>query len=440
MAPKTTVTADIAAMTRLPATRLLQGLNVLMAFSCLMCLKLGTAAWTAAHWSPLAIGIAPALASVAYALTVGPGGRCADRFGRAKTSANGALVAACGMAVPTIWPSPMTAAIAVVVSFGGSGLFYPGIAGLFSDSASARHLDGAPLHRRVSQYNLGWATGTVLGMCAPIALFCAPMRATCGAALPHLAFGLALLGLLAIAALLRPYRQLPALAHAEQAEQASHPAIPGLTLMHRVCLLLSCVFGFALFDQLDECLAERMGSAAAASERAAEALACYCASYTAMFLLLGRWGGWILKPWRLWALQSVLVLGPAALMWCAASGVASTAPILLGAALTGIGYGAVFTGSIYYSLRVPHGVSRSAGLHERFLGVGNTIGPILAGSWAMLLAGHGVTHLGALAAFGLAITILTLALQAAAIPRILRRAGRAAAIPPIVPPTSSHAA
>jgi MFS family permease len=432
---------EAPAMPTLPAPRLLQGLNVLMAFACLECLKLGTAAWTAAHWSPLAIGIPPTLASVAYALTVGPGGRGADRFGRARTSAFGALVGALGVAIPLAWPTPLTSAIAVVVCFGGAGWFYPGIAGLFSDSASARHLDDAPLHRRVSQYNLGWSTGTFLGMCAPIVLDSAPLRAAFGAALPHLGFALAMLGLLLIVALLRPYRHLPALAHAEQAAQASDPAIPGLTLMHRVALLMLCVFGFALFDQLDVALAERMGSAAAASERAAEALAGYCAGYTAMFFVLGRWGGWILRPWRLWWLQCAVLCGPAALMWCAASGGGSTAWVIVGAAFTGIGYGATFTGSIYYSLRVPHGVSRSSGIHERFLGVGNTIGPILAGSWAMLLASHGISHLTALAAFGMCITSAVLMAQAVAIPRILSRAtaAPAPAAPPRAP-SASHAA
>ena len=36
--------------------------------------------------------------------------------------------------------------------------------------------------------------------------------------------------------------------------------------------------------------------------------------------------------------------------------------------LFGISYGAAYTGSIYYSLRLPHGASRAAGLHATFLG------------------------------------------------------------------------
>jgi hypothetical protein len=47
--------------------------------------------------------------------------------------------------------------------------------------------------------------------------------------------------------------------------------------------------------------------------------------------------------------------------------------------LLGLGYGGAYTASLYYSLRLPEGASRAAGLHESCLGVGNTLAPGLAG-------------------------------------------------------------
>ena len=54
-------------------------------------------------------------------------------------------------------------------------------------------------------------------------------------------------------------------------------------------------------------------------------------------------------------------------------------------ALFGSAYGSSYVGSIYYSLRLPDGVGRAAAWHETFIGMGNTMGPLLAGCFMTYL-------------------------------------------------------
>ncbi len=329
---------------RPPPTLLLQCLNVLVATSLYLGIKLATTTWTAAGWTPFQVSLPVTLGCMAYGLSVSGAGRMADRVPRALVSMVGAGIGILSAVIPLVWPGPASCVADVILVFLGAAIFFPGIAGLFSDAASSRS-DATPLHRRVSQYNLGWSIGTVLGM-SIASLLGSPflhMAGTVGEL--RLGYTIMILAFATTIALLAPYRtkaQVPAQASGDRSD---HPALQPLILMGRLGLLMACLVGFSLISQLDSALVgsslHDAGAAARASELAAMSLACYCAGYVTQFLLLGRWGGWILQPWRLWLLQGGLLLGPLGLLLLGQSGWQPPLAIAACTYITGLGYGAV---------------------------------------------------------------------------------------------------
>jgi len=90
--------------------------------------------------------------------------------------------------------------------------------------------------------------------------------------------------------------------------------------------------------------------------------------------------------------------------------------LTLFAFITGLGYGAFYNASIYYSLRLPHGASRAAGLHETFLGVGITAGPVLCG--VLMLPLRQVSHLAALGIVAAGFAAANLLYQLVMLPKV----------------------
>ena len=155
----------------------------------------------------------------------------------------------------------------------------------------------------------------------------------------------------------------------------------------------------------------------------------YSGGYILVFALLGAWTGWILRPGRMLVLQSGLVIGTGLLAWWSWTAPVPNWGLSLCGLLVGIGFGHTYTGSLYYSMRLPVGASRAAGLHETFLGVGNTIGPILGGAvcqLALTQSGPG-RMLPALALLACACFAAVLVLQAALWQRLSRAPAAAAA-------------
>ena len=93
--------------------------------------------------------------------------------------------------------------------------------------------------------------------------------------------------------------------------------------------------------------------------------------------------------------------------------------------LVGSAFGAAYTASIYYSLRLPHGAGRAAALHETFLGLGNTVGPALGGIalwwWSGLHLANGLVGLGL---FMTVLALIGLGLQVLMIPGAVRLGAR----------------
>lgn len=423
---------------RAPPILLLQLLNVLVAGGIYLALSLGAAIWTASGWSPTAIALPVTFASLTYGICVSFGGRCADRYGRARVSMGGAIGCGLGCLVPVVIPHPLASAIALIVVFGSSAFFFPGIAAMCAEASHAQGADALPLHRRVSQYNLGWSLGNVTGLGLTTLLLSTPVQQALGPVAARLGYALWTVCFAITVAVLWAWRSQPSQPPPAVGDRSDHPALPGLTLLNRLSLLMACLVGFSLTALLDKALAQHRPTAAAA-ELGTQAFLCYCAGYCSMFWLLGHWGGWVLRPWRLTAIQLGLLLGPLVLIACGLTGFQPRGLVLLALTATGWGYGAAYTGSIYYSLRLPHGAARAAGLHETFLGIGNTAGPVLCGIITQALTGVRLPLLAGVGAVAALFAAISLGMQVGWIPRLRRLQVVAGRQPDPLPPPAASA-
>jgi MFS family permease len=391
----------------MPHILVLQFLNLLMGGGCYLVAVTSFGVWSSAGWSALATGASMMAANLAYGGLVGTGGRFADGWGRARTAITGAALALVGALIAIVGASAWSAVLGTVICFGGSALFFPGNAGLFSDARSA--LGEVPLHRKVSRYNLGWSSGNLVGFGLAWILADGPVGR---------GYWFAAGGFVLIAAVMWQWWSLPAQAPSAAGDRADHPALKLLTRMGRVGLLLYCLAGMALMSLLESALAQQLAPAAA-HRLATGALMAYAAGYFCGFMVLGQWSGWVMRPWRLWAIALGMLVAAAGFIVCGLAAQLSVAPLAACAAVLGLAFSAVYTASLYYSLRLPQGAAQAAGRHETFLGVGATLGPLLCGAfisgWSNMLAGLGVyIAIGALLVLGWQVS------QIPAITRLLR--------------------
>ncbi len=367
----------------MPHILVLQFLNLLMGGGCYLVAVTSFGVWSSAGWSAVATGASMMAANFAYGGIVSSGGRLADGWGRARTAISGAALALVGALVAIIGASPWAAVLGTFICFAGSALFFPGNAGLFSDARTSVG-DHVPLHTKVSRYNLGWSSGNLVGFGLAWWLADGPVGR---------GYWFAGAGFVLIAVVMLQWWALPAQALAASGDRADHPALRLLTRMGRVGLLLYCLVGMALISLLENTLAQQLAPAVA-HRMATAVLMAYAAGYFSGFVLLGAWSGWVMRPWRLWLLASGMVAAAAGFIVCGTTQHLSVAPLAGCGALLGLAFSAVYTASLYYSLRLPHGAARAAGLHETYLGIGATLGPLLCGlfisGWSNALTGLGV--------------------------------------------------
>ena len=391
----------------MPSILLLQVLNLCIGGASYLMIASSAGVWSHGTWREAEVGMAMFLANLAYASSVSLFGGIADRWGRTKIAILGAGVVG-GAAVIGFVGTPLAAAIATILGFLGCAMFFPGNAGLFSDAKGPVEGASVPLHVKVSRYNLGWSLGNVVGFGGAFLLADQPS---------WVAFAVALgLSLVPIAVLAR-WWSLPPRPPAPEGDRAPHPALPLLTRMGRISLLLYALVGMSVISLLETTLA-RMPGVSEPHRLATATLAAYAVGYVLMFAMLGSWSGWVLRPLRLLALQGFLPLAALILLVLSEPGLGSMVGIGL---LLGFAYGAVYTGSIYYSLRLPEGAAQAASLHETFLGVGSTVGPLVAMGalawWAT--TGHpSLVGLGLYMALG---AVVLFAWQASQIPAILKK-------------------
>jgi predicted MFS family arabinose efflux permease len=394
-----------------PRLLTLQLLNACIGGASYLGVSTATGMWTSGGWSPGEIGTAMAATNLAYGALVSQGGRLSDRWGRARTAMLGAAICASGAALPLTLAVPWAALVGIFLVFAGSAFFFPGNVGLFSD-AQGDAGTGAPLHVKVSRYNLGWSGGNLAGF---------GLACLLSAYSPRLGWALVLTAALAAILSLWRWRNLPVQPPRAEGDRSGHPALGRLIWMGRAALLIYCLLGMAFISLLTRALKGEGLDAVAAQSMASAGLFTYALGYFAMFVLLGAWPGWVLRPWRLLALQTPIIIAALAVLWLGNGPVPPTLALCGVSLLLGIGFGAVYTGSIYYSLRLPEGAARAAALHETALGIGSTAGPLLCGVF-MSVAADGA--LGALGIWLVAVSAIVIGLQAVVIPGAARLGAR----------------
>ncbi len=392
----------------MPSLLLLQIFNLCIGGGSYLMIASAAGVWSQGSWREWEVGLAMFTANLTYMSTVGFFGRLADSWGRTRMAIVGAGVVGLG-AVTGLVPSPLAAAVATVLAFLGCAMFFPGNAGLFSDAKGPETSAAVPLHVKVSRYNLGWSLGNVLGFGGAFLLAGSPPWWPFAAAL-----GLSLVPMVALAR----WWSLPPRPPSPEGDRAPHAALPLLTRMGRLALALYALIGMAVISLLETCITRTPGITDA-HRLATATLAAYAVGYVLMFALLGQWSGWVLRPLRLLALQGFLPVAVLVLL------LQASAPTVIGMAVVGLllgfTYGAIYTGSIYYSLRLPHGAARAASLHETFLGLGSTIGPVVAMGALAWWATTGHLALVGLGLYIAAMAVVVFAWQASQLPAILRK-------------------
>jgi MFS family permease len=373
----------------------LQLFNALIAFGSILLLMLGTTWWTTWEWSAFSIGVVTTLANLCYGIFVTLGGRLADRWGRARSGILGSSIGLAGCVYVVMSDHPAATVVAAMAGMLGAALFFPGSAGLFSDAEGAAGGPPPLLHRKIRRYNMGWAAGNLSAFFVFGILDDAPRM---------VGYGIAAASFALVAIGLWRYRNVPQCVAMVAPDRSAHAALPILTLMYRVNLFIACVMCMALITQIQKGLSFRM-PIKDATDLASITLMCYSGCYLLMFIALGSWTGWILRPWALYWCQIGFLFGGASLMAVAFMGWFSPWLLALSGGLIGSGFGATYVGSIYYSLRLPAGVGRAAALHETFLGLGNTMGPLLAGSFMSFLLG-GIKGLSVFIAFSALLSVI----------------------------------
>lgn len=393
-----------------PRLLVLQSFNALAGAGSYLAFTAAASTWSSGGWGPREVGFGGMAANLCYAGLVAQGGSLSDRWGRARTAILGAVLAALGLVLAIYPGGPGWACVGLMFAFAGTAFFFPGNVGLFSDARGEGTAAAPPLHAKVSSYNIGWAGGNLVGFGTAwlLSSLGLPMWSS---------FALAVAAFASIALALWRWRSLPPSPPAAEGDRASHPALPRLTFMARVALGIYCCLGMAFIGLIENSLVQDGLAEERAHALAVAGLTAYALGYVATFWVLGRWDGWILRPWIGLALQAsvpvaaLMVLAAGQLHW-------HGTPVIFACGLVlGLAYGAVYTPSIYYSLRLPTGAARAASLHETALGIGSTIGPALAGLFiAWFISAHASTGLAALGGWMLLVSAVLLAWQAVLIP------------------------
>jgi hypothetical protein len=262
---------------------------------------------------------------------------------------------------------------------------------------------------KVSRYNLGWSSGNVVGFGTAWAL---------SSFAPRWGFAVAAGFFSLILVILWRWRSLPPQPPAAAGDRADHPALGRLILTGRVGLMLFCLLGMSVISLLTTTLGTSLTPDAARAVGTA-GLTAYAVGYVSMFGVLGAWKGWVMRPWRLTLLMLALPLAAAGLWWVGHGGHPSAATVMPCTFLLGLAYGAAYTASLYYSMRLPHGAARAASLHETFLGLGSMTGPLLCAAFLWWQPG-----LTGLASYLLVGAVVVLGWQLLMVPGAVARGAR----------------
>lgn len=238
-----------------------------------------------------------------------------------------------------------------------SGLMWPLV-----ESYLASGRSGARLRNAMGRFNIAWASAIVvcLWLIAPL-IQRAPLMTLAGLGAVHV-LGLALILRLPV----RPG------AHGEAtvADGVDDPLrAKRLLTTFRVLLFSSFVLGAALNPRLPD----RLRDLGVATDWRTPLASAWPAMRVAAFVLLERWHGWHGR-WRtvVWS-GGALVVGFALAMFAP-----SLALTTVGLVLFGVGFGGAYTAALYYAMVVGNADVDAGGKHEGIIGLGYTLGPLLA--------------------------------------------------------------
>lgn len=247
-----------------------------------------------------------------------------------------------------------------------SGLMWPLVEAYLASGRS-----GARLRNAMGRFNISWATAIVacLWLIAPL-IERAPLTTLTALGVIHLA------GIVLIARL--PERPR---AHGEATvpDPVDDPVrARRLLTTFRVLLFAS----FVLFAALSPRLPDRLRELSVPTDWRTPLVSVWATARVVVFILLERWHGWHGR-WRTVAWSGCsLVIGFVLAMFAPSLGLTT-----LGLALFGIGFGGAYTAALYYAMLVGNSDVDAGGKHEGIIGLGYTLGPLIAlGFHALVLA------------------------------------------------------
>jgi MFS family permease len=347
---------------------------------------------------PVALGLAPAVASLAYVAFTLLTGRWSDRGGRTWFcwAGNVSLVAFAVLAYQIHSLGLLIAAL-VLMSL-GKALFWPVLQATLGDLSAPGRLE-----RNTAAFNVSWSSGKALGFLAGgllLARFGFQVTFLCGSALVVGSF----LALPRPGPMQRAVEAVRGLV-APSAGATTASGLAGVsaslrTAFRRMAWLANLasygtagVLGYHLPDWFS-----RQGWHAG---RFGLFLAVIFLVQTVVLGLLGWRVRFAFSAGRLLAPQ-LLALAAAALLPL----LGGFLPVLLLAPLFGLAFGITYAGSIYYSLHAAEQRGRNAGIHEALVGAGGFLPPLLGG-----LAARWSGWLGAPYLLAAGFTLLALAGQ-----------------------------
>lgn len=238
-----------------------------------------------------------------------------------------------------------------------SGVMWPLVEAYLASGRS-----GARLRNAMGRFNIAWASAIVacLWLIAPL-IERAPLMTLAALGAIHVA-GLVLIVRLPV----RPG------AHGEAtvADGIDDPLrARRLLSTFRVLLFLS----FVLFAALSPRLPDRLRELSVATDWRTPLASVWATTRVLVFVLMERWHGWHGR-WRtvVWS-SGALFTG---------FGLAMFAPSLalttVGLALFGVGFGGAYTAALYYAMLVGNADVDAGGKHEGIIGLGYTLGPVIA--------------------------------------------------------------